>query len=77
MHSQRLHSITHALGLALCSGVLLTACKGDPTGVNPADVGASGSRGTPGSMPSAAVVNVSIQDFSFAPAMITVKVGTR
>jgi plastocyanin len=81
MLAQRLRGLPTRLvrAFALPSLLMLAACKGDPTGVLPSSVGASGPQATAGgSMPSAggATVNVAIQDFSFAPAMITVKVGT-
>ena len=65
--------------LVLLPVLILSACKGDPTGVLPSSVGALGSQ--PGGGPMAppaggSTVDVAIQDFSYAPATITVKVGT-
>ena len=57
--------------------LVLGACKAEPTGVLPTSIGAGGSPGN-GAMsppPSEAIVDVSIQDFSFALATITVKAG--
>lgn len=68
-----------ACAFALSSVLSLAACKGDPTGVLPSSVGASGPQRTGGGSMSpagGATVNIAIQDFSFGPAMITVKVGT-
>ena len=79
MLSPRLRGLPIRLApVGLASVLMLAACQGDPTGVMPSSVGASGPQRTGGgTVPiSGAIVNVAIQDFSFAPSMITVKVGT-
>jgi len=81
MLSPRLRGLPTRLAraFALSSVLSVAACKGDPTGVLPSSVGASGPQSTGGGSMSpagGATVNISIQDFSFAPPMITLKVGT-
>jgi plastocyanin len=73
--------------VALRAGVLVAlavSCRSSPTapggGIVPA-TGAGGTTGQPasgggGTTPNSTVVDIRIQDFMFAPAIITVKVGT-